>query len=82
MLRSLAFLPPDEISCYYESFRNSIEDHQLKMLEDWFARNYIFSEKYIPEFWSVARESRKSLPRTQNSVEAWNRRLKVVVGKP
>lgn len=36
---------------------------------------------YDIEFWSVCDMLDQQFPRTQNSVEAWHRRLKVVVGK-
>ncbi|XP_049315649.1 uncharacterized protein LOC125779119 isoform X2 [Bactrocera dorsalis] len=86
MLKSLAFVPPDEISEYYNSLCSILDDYDMLRLANWFERNYIGKfdapPKHQPTFWSVHRNVETSqFPRTQNSVEAWHRRLNVIVGK-
>lgn len=85
MLKALAFLPHDEVSEYYNQFYSTLEDEDTKQFCSWFERNYIARDnsqpKYPPKFWSVHNESNIAFPRTQNSIEAWHRRLKVIVGK-
>lgn len=91
MLKSLAFVPPEEISNYFKELQK-VFDKDAKTVGKWFQKNYITGNKkgrssgspqYSPEFWSIFSSSQEAnSPRTQNSVEAWHRRLKVVVGKP
>lgn len=91
MLKSLAFVPAEEVSSYYEELCSSFRDAHVKKIGKWFEQNYISGKKlkstkssnpqYFPEFWSVADAMSTNLPRTQNNVEAWHRRLKAVVGK-
>lgn len=85
MLKALAFVPSSEISNYYCSVSSTFEDEDLLKLCEWFERNYVkgsYQPKYPRSFWSVYDDSMtNSYPRTQNSVEAWHRRLKAVVGR-
>lgn len=94
MLKSIAFVPPEEAVAYYNHLKPLL-DADAKKIGKWFEKNYLTGDlskvrrkaaaptpMYSPEFWSVCDTQKESLPRTQNSVEAWHRRLKVVVGKP
>lgn len=86
MLKSLAFVPHGEVSEYYNHLYNTVDDTDMRNICSWFERNYIYGAKsqpkYSPKFWSVHDESTSiHFPRTQNNVEAWHRRLKVIVGK-
>lgn len=87
MLKSLSFIPHAEIPKYYSELSSTFQNESLQNLGFWFKKNYISGEskqmkpKYDPAFWSVVDLVKENYPRTQNSVEAWHRRLKVVVGK-
>ena len=86
MIKSLAFLPANEVSAYYSSL-SSDDESDLNQLGAWFEKNYIGGvntrPKYKPEFWTCGAEENnvECFPRTQNGVETWHRRLKVIVGK-
>lgn len=89
MIKSLAFVPENEILDYYSVLNNNLKtDKDAKSISDWFQKNYIgnFSEnaiekivnpKYPGSYWSVAGSETLYFPRTQNNVEAWHRRLQV-----
>ncbi|XP_055849720.1 uncharacterized protein LOC129914472 [Episyrphus balteatus] len=86
MIKALSFVPPSEVEQYYTALYGSITHQEARNLAQWFKLNYIGSERtkprYKPEFWTTgASASNLHFPRTQNSVEAWHRRLKVVVGQ-
>ena len=84
ILKPLAFVPSSDISKYYCSLSSTFEDEDLLKLCEWFEKNYVkgsYQANYPATFWSVYDDSKKSYPRTQNSVEAWHRRLKAVVGR-
>lgn len=85
-IKSLAFVPEEEVSAYYTELYNCIENAEVQKLCKWFRTNYICgvngaTPKYVSNFWSISDAVSHNLPRTQNSVEAWHRRLKVIVGK-
>ena len=84
MIKSLAFVPPECVLNYYNSLYNNL-DNSAKIIAKWFKQNYIGTQHkeplYLPDFWCVANSVQENFPRTQNSVEAWHRRLKVVVGE-
>lgn len=88
MIKSLAFVPPSEIPNYFQTLLNNCDDESVKNLLVWFDKNYIDinnnNSKYSPEFWSVHDHNAsqtETFPRTQNNIEAWHRRLKVIVGR-
>lgn len=91
MLKSLAFVPSDEIEFYYRELKKEFDADAAK-IGKWFEKNYVTGEltkrrkqtlpMYSPEFWSISDSHHENFPRTSNSVEAWHRRLKVVIGKP
>lgn len=80
MIRALAFVPGAKIPEYYEVLYRNFADKDAKKIARWINCNYI-EGRYDTEFWSVCDMLEENFPRTQNSVEAWHRRLKVVVGK-
>lgn len=88
MIKSLAFVPPNEIEEYFTCLERKFNDDDIKKIGCWFKKNYIGDEtsqpRYEPHFWSVydtTGRNSETFPRTQNNVEAWHRRLKCVVGK-
>lgn len=89
MIKSLAFVPPDEISGYYLALSNNLKkDKDATIILKWFKKNYIgnFSAnplkknvepQYHASFWSITGSEEFHFPRTSNNVEAWHRRLQV-----
>lgn len=85
MLKCLAFVPSNEISSYYEEIRPTLCEDSKK-IGAWLSKNYIRGPKnnkpqYETSFWSVYELLEEFLPRTQNNVEAWHRRLQFVLHK-
>lgn len=87
MIKSLAFVPAEEMSRYYNELYKNLVDADSKKVAIFLKTNYISGggskrkPRYEPSFWSVEDSIKNAFPRTQNSVEAWHRRLKVIVGK-
>lgn len=87
MLKSLSFVPPENVLEYYNELNDSNNDKDFKKISAWFKQNYIRSTrksgapKYSPNFWCVSDGFHDNFPRTSNSIEAWHRRLKIIVGK-
>ena len=85
MLKCLAFVPAEKIPQYFHELNKTLDEDGSK-ISSWFRKNYIDGNnkngpKYKPEFWSISEAIKLNMPRTQNSLEAWHRRLKVVVGR-
>lgn len=82
MLKALAFVPVNELDAYFNDLYETFNSKE-KEIGKWMKKNYIGSERrqpsYKPNFWSVADSAK--FPRTQNSVEAYHRRLQIVSGK-
>lgn len=90
MIKSLAFVPPDEILDYYSELNNDLKmDKDAKIMSDWFEKNYVgvfpktairkvVQPQYHCSFWSVTGSEKFHFPRTQNNAESWHRRLQVV----
>lgn len=87
MLKSLSFVPPENVLEYYNELNDSNNDKDFKKICAWFKQNYIRSTrksgapKYSPNFWCVSDGFHDNFPRTSNSIEAWHRRLKIIVAK-
>lgn len=92
MIKSLAFVPEDEVSDYFQALKNSFDDPDARKIGNWFNKVYITGEvktnksqvtlpQYNPSFWNVVDTFSTNLPRTQNNVEAWHRRLNSIVNK-
>lgn len=88
MLKSLAFVPSNEIPFYYKELCKQFGDSSSEKIGKWFKRNYIGSETknikalYLPQFWSCGDLIKENFPRTQNNVEAWHARIKILANKP
>ena len=80
MIRALAFVSADEIPEYYDALYKNLQDNESKKIACWLKKNYV-DGPYERGFWSTCDMLEENYPRTQNSVESWHRRLKVVVGK-
>lgn len=89
MIKSLAFINPNEISAYFDELKPTLSA-EARTIADWFEKNYIGSKSrngvikraaYAPSFWSVKEQVNLYLPTTQNHAEAWHRRIKVIVGQ-
>lgn len=83
MLKALAFVPESELELHFNELNSTLDDNEKKIAK-WLQINYISGKKkrqpsYSPSFWTVS-DSRK-YPRTQNSVEAYHRRLQVISDK-
>lgn len=63
-------------------------DKDAQKIGNWFQKNYVSGSgpnkkpKYSPSFWSSADSVSLKMPRTQNNLEAWHRRINTIVGIP
>lgn len=88
-LKALAFLPSADIPKYFEKI-SSVDSDFAKIMV-FFAQNYVVGKTnakgvlrapaFPPSFWSVHENIVLNLPRTQNKLESWHRRLGCLVGK-
>lgn len=92
-LWSLAFLPPEQIP---DAFDNLSANYSVPdVIKTYFEENYIRGKikrtfrngsvsrsapLYPPSFWSVYYNNENNIPRTQNNVESWHKRWKILVG--
>ncbi|KAL4136166.1 hypothetical protein QTP88_007730 [Uroleucon formosanum] len=92
-LWSLAFLPPEQIP---DAFDNLSANYSVPdVIKTYFEDNYIRGKikrtfrngsvsrsapLYPPSFWSVYYNNENNIPRTQNNVESWHKRWKILVG--
>lgn len=91
---ALAFLPPEDIPAAFDELKRHIPE-EASLIVQWFEDNYVHGRirrrlrdgnvtrtqpLFSPDFWSVVDNIDYAFPRTQNSVEAWNRRWGVLVG--
>lgn len=85
---ALAFLKPEEIKSAFEDLAAGMpDDDQTQNFIDWFEKNYIgvtstrktFEALFPSSFWSIYDLVELGLPRTNNAVEAWHRRFKILV---
>ncbi|XP_060878493.1 uncharacterized protein LOC132950896 [Metopolophium dirhodum] len=88
---SLAFLHPSDIPNAFDQLKDSLPyDIQNNFEENYVHgkvrrkfRNGIVSRYELlfpPSFWSIHFNHENNIPRTQNKVEAWHKRWKVLVG--
>lgn len=89
MLKALSFLSPTDIPEYFRDLKAVATKDGLKIF-NFFENNYVLGKKnrkerspvpYPPTFWSVGSLVDDNLPRTQNTVEAWHRRLNSVISR-
>ncbi|RWS15961.1 hypothetical protein B4U79_04492 [Dinothrombium tinctorium] len=93
-LGALAFLRVGEIVTAFESLEERFRDNydgRLYGIWEWFGTNYVIGRLrgrngnrsppiFPPSFWCIFDCLDQTLPRTQNSLEAWHRRWNNVVG--
>lgn len=93
-LWALAFLPADEIVAAFAQIKGDFPS-EADGLVCWFEATYVCGgvrrsrrsggrsrpALFAPSLWSVSENVRDGLPRTQNSVEAWHNRWRVLLGK-
>lgn len=95
MLKCLAFLQPEEIPQYYYDLKKSMSNNCANILK-WMEKHYITGVStnrkgrysrckntlaYPPSFWSIHEQMDINIPTTQNTVEAWHRRMQVIIDK-
>ena len=85
----LAFLPLEDVPAGLEKLRGVV-DERLDDVIDHVEKNYVLGRirgrgrtapRYPPRVWNCHIRTLQGLPRTNNSVEGWHRRLKTVIGK-
>ena len=87
MLKSLSFVPPIDVNEYFNELTSCYKNNGFIKICKWFKENYITGKNrlnsplYNPDFWCTVDNIKENFPRTQNSIEAWHRRLKVIVEK-
>lgn len=83
MLKALAFVPELELEAYFLEMYTILDENEKKIAK-WLQKNYICGKNnhrpsYPPSFWTISELMK--YPRTQNSVEAYHRRLQIISGK-
>jgi len=88
---SLAFLHPSDIPNAFDQLKDSLPYD----IQNYFEENYVhgkvrrkfrngivsrYEPLFPPSFWSIHFNHENNIPRTQNKVEAWHKRWKVLVG--
>lgn len=93
-ITALAFLEADEIPPAWERLKKKMPK-EAQPVVDWFDEYYVrgaivrnirnkekrAAPKFPPNLWSVHDRMELNLPRTQNKIEAWHRRLNSLIGK-
>jgi len=94
-LFALAFLPAHEIPSAFDILKPRIPPEANNIVQ-WFEDNYVHGKirrqlrngnivrdtpLFPPQLWSVYDSVELGIPRTQNTVEAWHRRWKTLVGE-
>lgn len=85
----LAFVPPQDVPSAFDSLQeHCLEDLQdvLQLLEIYYVLGKRRGRGRQPpifkiESWNVYQRTTRGIPRTNNSVEAWNRRFNTIVSK-
>ena len=93
-ISALAFIPYDNISAVFDELRTIMPEEACSIM-DWFEIYYVHGKVrrtlrngnvvrsaplFPPSLWSVSNNIEYAFPQTQNSVEAWHRRLEVLIG--
>jgi len=88
MLPALAFVPTIKVIHAFETLQDSMSE-ELAAVTDYFEDNYIgplrrqrqrASPTFAINFWNVHDRVENELPRTNNAVEGWNRKMQSAVG--
>ena len=86
---ALAFVPPEHVRAAFLDLREAADerlDEVLDLLEDFYIMGRRrgrgrAAPRYPIQTWNVYQRTIEGRPRTNNTVEAWNRRWKIVTGK-
>lgn len=87
MVAALAFVPLADTVQVFEELQEFTEDDEMIQLLDYFEDNYIGRRRrrgrgnplFVREVWSVHSRVQNELPRTNNSVEGWHRKMQAAV---
>ena len=88
MIGALAFVPIADIADVFEELREHTENiNEMQQLLDYFEDNYIGRVRrrgrvvplYEPHIWNIHNRVENELPRTNNSVEGWHRKMQAAV---
>ena len=87
MVAVLAFVPLSYTVQVFEELQESTEDDEMNQLLDYFEDNYIGRRRrrnranpvFVPQVWNVHSRVQNELPRTNNSVEGWHRKMQAGV---
>jgi hypothetical protein len=92
-LVALAFVPSTDIARYFDTLKPEMPEN-TKSVVTWFEETYVHGRVRVtlrsgnqartaplfpPSFWSVKDQVDLNIPRTQNLVEAWHRRINSLV---
>ncbi|RNA06261.1 hypothetical protein BpHYR1_004371 [Brachionus plicatilis] len=86
-LQSLAFVPLEHVNLVYEYIKKNFASYKvnLKYFETYYlgvkSRIERIPPRFPPELWNVSERIVDSLPRTNNSVEAWHKQFEGCCGK-
>ena len=88
MIPALAFVPLDDLLDVFDKLQESITDDDVLKVIDYFEDNYIGRRRrrnrapplFSHEVWNINIRVTNDLPRTNNSVEGWNRKMQSAVG--
>ena len=92
-MAALAFLPASDIEAAWLTLKDTIPEEGIQVV-NYFDENYVRGKVrrvlqgqemrspplFPPSLWSVHDRMELGVPRTQNKVEAWHRRLEILVG--
>jgi hypothetical protein len=86
MIPALAFVPIDEVINVFEELQEAMSPEGIPVL-DYFEDSYIGRKRrrnravplYAHEIWNVNGRVNGNLPRTNNNVEGWNRKMQAAV---
>ena len=82
---SLAFVPTNHVITAFRKLRGNVSN-EMNPLMNYIGKNYVMSTgrrrpRYPIETWNVYQRTLEQMDRTNNVVEAWHRRLNILVGK-
>lgn len=87
MISAIAFVPLQDTVSAFEALQDSTTDADLQQLFDYFEDNYIGTRRrrgraaplFAHAVWSVHSRVERHLPRTNNNVEGWHRKMQAAV---
>ena len=86
IVAALAFVPVADVVNSFEELQDKVQSHSTPVL-DYFEDNYIgiklrrarANPPFAHAVWNVHERAEQELPRTNNNIEGWHRRLQAVV---